>query len=102
MINLKNEMGNKRQFRFISIVPHKDQCFIPTTKKSTRYIELSKTIFNFFKNNSPKHGIPTNDTYPDSFNACEDSQIVRAIETVNETITSMIIYISFANCPVLF
>ena len=86
MINLKNEMGNKRQFRFISIVPHKDQCFIPTTKKSTRYIELSKTIFNYFKNNSPKHGIPTNDTYPDSFNACEDSQIVRAIETVNETI----------------
>ncbi len=86
MINIKNEMGNKRQFRFISIVPHKDSCFIPTTKKSTRYIELSKTIFNYFKDNPPKHGISTTDIYPDSFNACEDNQIIKSIETVNETI----------------
>tara|TARA_Y100001954_G_C15828877_1_gene613830 strand:- start:6274 stop:7770 length:1497 start_codon:yes stop_codon:yes gene_type:complete len=86
MINIKNEMGNKRQFRFISIVPHKDKCFIPTTKKSSRYIELSKIIFNYFKDNSPKHGISTTDPYPDSFNACEDSQIIRSIATINETI----------------
>ena len=86
MINIKNEMGNKRQFRFISIVPHKNSCLIPTTKKSTRYIELSKTIFNYFKNNSPKHGLSSTETYPDSFNACEDNEIIRSIETINETI----------------
>ena len=86
MINIKSEIGNKRQFRFVSIVPHTDSCLIPTTKKSTRYIELSKTIFNYFKNNSPKHGLSSTDTYPDSFNACDDNQIIRSIETINETI----------------
>ena len=74
------------QFRFISLVPHKKSCFISSTPKASRYIEISKALFDHFKTNSPLHGLnPINNT-PDSFDACNEEDISKAFEYVNATI----------------
>ena len=55
--------------------------------------------FNHYKDHPPKHGLTSNAVYPDNFNACIESEIVRSIETINETINPTTTFIILAIAP---